>query len=87
MFTHGDLYRENVMVRKAVDSVTNEEVYEVAALVDWETAGWYPSCWEYAHVFPLLQQIDDWPVYLEKILDSLPLEGNMMRLVSNNLEF
>jgi aminoglycoside phosphotransferase (APT) family kinase protein len=59
MFTHGDLYRENVLVRKVIDSVTNEEEYEVAALVDWEAAGWYPSYWEYAHIFPLLQWIDD----------------------------
>ncbi|KAI2785854.1 hypothetical protein POX_h09616 [Penicillium oxalicum] len=61
-FTHGNLYRENVLVRKVVGSVANEEEeYEVAALVDWETAGWYPSYWEYAHIFPLLQWIDDWP--------------------------
>ncbi|CAI7623408.1 unnamed protein product [Penicillium glandicola] len=59
MFTHGDLYRENVLVRKVFNSVTNEEEYEVAALVDWETAGWYPSYWEYAHIFPLLQWSDD----------------------------
>jgi thiamine kinase-like enzyme len=59
MFTHGDLYRENVLVRKVVNSVTNEEEYEIAALVDWELAGWYPSHWEYAHIFPLLQWIND----------------------------
>ncbi|KNG85603.1 phosphotransferase enzyme family protein [Aspergillus nomiae NRRL 13137] len=87
MFTHGDLYRENVLVRKVVNPITNEEEYEVAALVDWETAGWYPSYWEYAHIFPLLQWVDDWPAYLEKILDPLPLEGAMMRLVFNHLEF
>ena len=87
MFTHGDLYRENVLVRKVVNSVTNEEEYEVAALVDWETAGWYPSYWEYAHIFPLLQWFDDWPEYIEKVLDPLPLEGAMMRVVFNDLEF
>ncbi|PWY83202.1 hypothetical protein BO94DRAFT_536673 [Aspergillus sclerotioniger CBS 115572] len=87
MFTHGDLYRENVLVRKTVDSVTNEEAYEVAALVDWEAAGWYPSYWEYAHIFPLLQWTDDWPAYVEKILDPLPMEGVIMRLVFNDLEF
>ncbi|KAJ5709034.1 Phosphotransferase enzyme family protein [Penicillium malachiteum] len=86
-FTHGDLHRENVLVRKVVNSVTNEEEYEVAALVDWETAGWYPSYWEYAHIFPLLQWIDDWPAYVEKILDPLPLEGAMMRVVFSDLEF
>ncbi|RAK98303.1 aminoglycoside phosphotransferase family protein [Aspergillus ibericus CBS 121593] len=87
MFTHGDLHRENVLVRKIVNSVTNEEEYEVAALVDWESAGWYPSYWEYAHIFPLLQWIDDWPAYVEKILDPLPLEGAMMWVVFSNMEF
>ncbi|KAG2413371.1 hypothetical protein HFD88_002560 [Aspergillus terreus] len=85
-FTHGDLYREN-LVRKVANSVTNEEEYEVAALVDWETAGWYPSYWEYAHIFPLLQRIDDWPEYIEKILDPLLHEGTMMRVVFSDLEF
>ncbi|PYI23684.1 phosphotransferase enzyme family protein [Aspergillus violaceofuscus CBS 115571] len=87
MFTHGDLYRENVLVRKVVDSVTNEEECELAALVDWETAGWYPSHWEYAHIFPLLRWIDDWPAYVEKILDPLPLEGAMMWVVFREMEF
>ena len=87
MFTHGDLYRENVFVRKVANSVTNEEEYVVAALVDWETAGWYPSFWEYAHIRPLLQWIDNWPAYIEKILDSLPLEGAMVRVVFSDLEF
>ncbi|KAI9374456.1 hypothetical protein BJX61DRAFT_532383 [Aspergillus egyptiacus] len=86
-FTHGDLYRENVLVRKVFNSVTKEEAYEVAALVDWETAGWYPSHWEYAHIFPLLQWVDDWPAYIEKILDPLPLEDAMMRVVFSDLEF
>ncbi|PYI29801.1 phosphotransferase enzyme family protein [Aspergillus indologenus CBS 114.80] len=87
VFTHGDLHRENVLVRKVVDPVTNEEEYEVAALVDWETAGWYPSYWEYAHIFPLLQWIDDWPAYVERILDPLPLEGAMMWVVFRDMEF
>ncbi|KAJ5702217.1 hypothetical protein N7488_009765 [Penicillium malachiteum] len=87
VFTHGDLWRENILVRKVVSSVTNEEEYEVAALVDWETAGWYPSYWEYAHIIPLLQWMDDWPEYVEKILDPLPLEAAMMQVVFNDLEF
>ncbi|KAL4738169.1 hypothetical protein BDV11DRAFT_216131 [Aspergillus similis] len=59
IFTHGDLYREKVLVKKVVNPVTNKEEYKVAAFVDWEMAGWYPSYWEYAHIFPLLQWIDD----------------------------
>lgn len=32
-------------VKKVVNSVTKEQAYELAALVVWETAGWYPSYW------------------------------------------
>ena len=42
---------------------------------------------EYSHIFPLLQWIDDWPGYVEKIFDHLPLEDAMMRVVFNDLEF
>ena len=37
-FTHGDLGVQNVLVR---DDAT------VAAIIDWECAGWYPEYWEY----------------------------------------
>ncbi|TLD29929.1 kinase-like protein [Venturia nashicola] len=38
IFTHGDLSSLNILVRGD----------EVVGIVDWETAGWYPSYWEYA---------------------------------------
>jgi len=37
-FTHGDLGVQNILVR---DDAT------VAAIIDWECAGWYPEYWEY----------------------------------------
>lgn len=36
-FTHGDLSSLNIIVRGD----------DVVGIVDWETAGWYPSYWEY----------------------------------------
>lgn len=36
-FTHGDFARRNIMVQNG----------RVTAIVDWETAGWYPAHWEY----------------------------------------
>ncbi|WPH03539.1 kinase-like protein [Acrodontium crateriforme] len=36
-FTHGDLSSLDILVRGE----------EVVGIVDWETAGWYPSYWEY----------------------------------------
>lgn len=37
-YTHGDLGAQNILVR---DDGT------VAAIIDWECAGWYPEYWEY----------------------------------------
>jgi hypothetical protein len=37
-FTHGDLGVQNILVRKDAT---------VAAIIDWECAGWYPEYWEY----------------------------------------
>ena len=36
-FTHSDFARRNIMVKDG----------RVTAIVDWETAGWYPAHWEY----------------------------------------
>lgn len=36
-FTHGDLSSLNILVRGD----------DIVGIVDWETAGWYPSYWEY----------------------------------------
>lgn len=37
VFTHGDLAPHNIMVNDG----------KVAAIIDWETAGWLPASWEY----------------------------------------
>lgn len=36
VFTHGDLSSLNILVRGDV----------IIGMIDWETAGWYPSYWE-----------------------------------------
>lgn len=36
-FTHGDLAPQNILIRDG----------RVAAVIDWECAGWYPEYWEY----------------------------------------
>lgn len=38
VFTHGDIAARNIIVRDG----------HVAALLDWEYAGWMPEYWEYA---------------------------------------
>lgn len=37
VFTHGDLSRLNILARGD----------DIVGIIDWETAGWYPSYWEY----------------------------------------
>ena len=39
-FTHGDLLPGNILVNGS----------EITAIVDWETAGYYPEFWEYCRM-------------------------------------
>ena len=43
VFTHGDINRKNVLVQVKGDGPGD---VEVAALLDWEQAGWRPAFWE-----------------------------------------
>jgi thiamine kinase-like enzyme len=36
-FTHSDIAPRNILVKNG----------KIAAIIDWETAGWYPEYWEY----------------------------------------
>ncbi len=66
----------------------NESVeWRVSAVVDWEEAGWYPSYWEYAAMFIHLQWVDDWPEKYERIVDPCPLEGGMLWILKQDVEF
>lgn len=85
-FTHGDFYRRNILVRKVNDH-SEIEKYEVVAIIDWESAGWYPAYWEYASSFALFQWFDDWPECFEKFIDPYPSEAALLRLVQQDLGF
>ena len=39
-FTHGDLVPSNIIVKDG----------KIAAIIDWETAGWFPEYWEYTKI-------------------------------------
>ena len=41
VLTHGDLASRNIIIKDGV----------IAAILDWETFGWYPSFWEYTFVY------------------------------------
>ncbi len=65
VLTHGDFQRKNVLVR---DDGT-------LVLIDWESAGWYPSYWEYAlAMFACGSWRDDWHEYVGLTLDEYPNE-------------
>lgn len=50
---HGDLHRKNILVEpvRVADSEEGERRFRISAVLDWEDAGWYTSCWEYASQF------------------------------------
>jgi serine/threonine protein kinase len=58
VFTHGDLRPDNIIVKNG----------RVAAIIDWEMAGWYPDHWEFVKAFYLEVFTDDWASHLLGVL-------------------
>jgi hypothetical protein len=61
-FTHGDLSSLNILARGD----------EIVGIIDGETAGWYPSYWEYATACHVNPQILFWSDEIDKFLEPLP---------------
>lgn len=61
-FTHGDLSSFNVLVRGD----------EVVGIIDWETAGWYPSYWEYTTACQVNPRNDFWRDEIDNFLEARP---------------
>lgn len=70
-FTHGDLSRENVLVKEDGEVV----------LVDWECAGWLPAYWEFCMAFFAHDFDDDWHLAVPDFLAEWPREFGWMRLL------
>ncbi|PWY69036.1 kinase-like protein [Aspergillus sclerotioniger CBS 115572] len=64
VFTHGDLSSLNILARDD----------EVVGIVDWETAGWYPSYWEYTTASQVNPQNSFWIHEIDKFLQPMPEE-------------
>lgn len=76
IFSHADVQRKNIMVR------TDGSL----AIIDWETAGWYPSYWEYTlAMFTCGRWDDDWHIWVAKILDEYPNEYAWMDMLRREL--
>jgi aminoglycoside phosphotransferase len=67
VFTHGDINPFNVLVRGD----------EVAAIIDWECAGWFPNYWEYTSAWYGNLTRTEWQEALSKFLDAFPAELEM----------
>ncbi|KAJ9302395.1 hypothetical protein DTO271G3_1261 [Paecilomyces variotii] len=63
-FTHGDLSSLNILASGD----------EIVGIIDWETAGWYPSYWEYTTACQVNPQNYFWRDEIDKFLDPMPKE-------------
>lgn len=69
-FTHADLSSLNILVRAD----------HVAAIVDWETSGWYPSYWEYTTAWNVNARNEFWREEIDNFLEPMPKELAMEKL-------
>lgn len=69
LFTHGDLSSLNILVRGD----------NIVGIIDWETAGWYPSYWEYTTAHQVNPQNYFWGNEIDKFLEPMPEELAMER--------
>lgn len=69
-FTHGDLSSLNILAKG--DKLTG--------IVDWETAGWYPTYWEYVTAWNVNVYNIFWRKHIGEFLDPLPSELEMEKL-------
>ncbi|KAI4145800.1 MAG: hypothetical protein LQ341_002261 [Variospora aurantia] len=61
-FTHGDLSSLNILARGD----------EVVGIVDWDTAGWYPSYWEYTTAWHVNPYNEFWQDEVDNFLEPMP---------------
>ena len=70
VLTHGDLSSTNVLVHGD----------DVVGIVDWETAGWWPSYWEYTTASTVAPGDEFWREEIDKFLEPYPEELAMERI-------
>ncbi|EER42869.1 phosphotransferase enzyme family protein [Histoplasma capsulatum H143] len=86
VFSHSDIYRKNILIRKTSKHSSEKCDYDVA-LVDWEDAGWYPSYWDYAISFTHFRWDDDWPVRFEGFVEPCLAEAVLVKMVYQDIFF
>ncbi|ELR05846.1 hypothetical protein VC83_09000 [Pseudogymnoascus destructans] len=84
-FTHSDLQMKNILVREiSSQELSQGKDYDVS-IVDWESAGWYPSYWEYVAAFFAFTWDSDWSNRVADIVDAWPAEAAMMKMIYQDL--
>jgi aminoglycoside phosphotransferase len=64
-FTHANITPKNILVNNG----------KIAAIVDWETAGWYPEYWEYAYwAVSNRYSLPRWMEFRDEVLEPYPDE-------------
>jgi serine/threonine protein kinase len=59
-FTHADLCPQNILV---------DDNGRITAILDWESAGWYPEYWEYTQMhFATPNEMKDWLAAVENVV-------------------
>ncbi|KAJ5782403.1 hypothetical protein N7457_004177 [Penicillium paradoxum] len=69
-FTHGDLSSLNILARGDT----------IVGIIDWETAGWYPSYWEYTTACQVNPQNSFWINEIDRFLQPMPEELAMEKI-------
>lgn len=67
VFTHGDLSSLNILCKED----------DVAAIIDWETAGWLPHYWEYVSAWNVNPQNTFWQIEVDRFIPPLHHERDM----------
>jgi thiamine kinase-like enzyme len=70
VFTHGDLSSLNILVR----------CHKIVGIIDWETAGWFPSYWEYTTASQVSPMNYFWRDEIDKFLDPMHKELEMEKI-------
>ncbi|KMP00024.1 hypothetical protein CIHG_10104 [Coccidioides immitis H538.4] len=71
---------KNIIIRRRPND-TNTGQYEIT-LIDWETAGWYQSYWEYSIAMCASRWDDDWDEWVAKILQPFDAEFPWLKMLS-----
>jgi hypothetical protein len=50
---------------------------DIVGIIDWETAGWYPSYWEYTSAHQVNPQNSFWADEIDNFLQPMPDELKM----------